>query len=77
MSSTKLSKISQCNHTTKEDREAFMEKFNTGLSHQYGAVMRKYVHVPDELLSDIETLKPYLEKSFDYVQTLKPKPTKK
>lgn len=54
-----------------------MEKFNTGLSHQYGAVMRKYVHVPDELLSDIETLKPYLEKSFDYVQTLKPKPTKK
>ncbi|MEO1288390.1 MAG: hypothetical protein AAFV93_11530 [Chloroflexota bacterium] len=61
----------------KEDREAFMEKFNTGLSHQYGAVMREYVHVPDELLPDIETLKPYLEKSFDYVQTLKPKPTKK
>ena len=61
----------------KEDREAFMEKYNTGLSRQYGAVMKEYVHVPDEMLDDIEALKPYIEKSYEYVQTLKPKSTTK
>ncbi len=61
----------------KAEREAFMEKYNTGLCVQYGAVMKEYVHVPDALLADTDALAPYLEMSYAYAQTLKPKPTKK
>lgn len=61
----------------KAEREAFMEKYDTQLSVQYGAVLKEYVHVPDDLLPDIEALKPYLEMSHTYVQTLKPKATTK
>lgn len=61
----------------KAEREAFIEKYNTQLCVQYGAVMKEYVEVPDEMLSDTDTLKPYLAMSYAYVQTLKPKPTKK
>lgn len=61
----------------KADREAFIEKFDTHISVQYGSNMPEYVHVPDDLLPDVDTLKPYIVMSYDYVQTLKPKPTKK
>jgi hypothetical protein len=60
-----------------EDREEFMKKFDTRLMEQYGRVMKEYVAVPDELLEDTGRLAEYLRKSYDYVSTLKPKPTKK
>jgi TfoX/Sxy family transcriptional regulator of competence genes len=44
---------------------------------QYGAIMREYVTVPDELLQNTAELLPYLEKSYAYAKTLKPKPGKK
>ncbi len=37
---------------------------------------KEFVAVPDELLEDTKTLKPYLELSVGYVKTLKPKPRK-
>jgi hypothetical protein len=61
----------------KEEREAFLEKHNTTLFEQYGAIMKEYVTVPDELLANTKELKKYLEISFEYIKTLKPKPTKK
>lgn len=61
----------------KEDREAFLEKYNSTLLATYGAVMREYVTVPDDLLERTEELKPYLAKSYDYITSLKPKPTTK
>jgi hypothetical protein len=61
----------------KEDREAFLEKYDTKLVEQYNMVMREYVEVPDALLANTEALKPYLALSYAYVQTLRPKPTKK
>ncbi len=61
----------------KEDREAFLKKYNTTLFEQHGAVMKEYVTVPDELLKNTEELKKYLDISFEYVKTLKPKPSKK
>jgi len=61
----------------KEDRENFLRKFNTTLFKSYGEVMKEYVTVPDDLLLNTEELRPYLEISFEYVKTLKPKPTKK
>jgi TfoX/Sxy family transcriptional regulator of competence genes len=61
----------------KEEREAFLEKYKTPLFEQYGAIMKEYVTVPDELLENTEELKKYLSLSFAYVKTLKPKPSKK
>lgn len=59
-----------------DEREAFLEKYDSGPYVQYGAVMRGYASVPDELLQNTEELLPYLEKSYAYVSSLKPKPTK-
>ena len=61
----------------KEDREAFLEKHNTTLFEQYGAVMKEYVTVPDDLLENTEELQEYLDISYGYIRTLKPKPTTK
>lgn len=61
----------------KDERETFLEKYKTALYEQYGAVMKEYVTVPDSLLKKANELKPYLELSYDYVQSLKPKPSKK
>ncbi|MHA1906437.1 MAG: TfoX/Sxy family protein [Candidatus Thorarchaeota archaeon] len=62
---------------SKKDREAFEEKYNTPLFEQYGAIMKEYVTVPDDLLENTKELKEYLVASYEYIKTLKPKPTKK
>ena len=61
----------------EEEREKFIKKYKTKLYEQYGAVMKEYVLVPDELLKKTKELKKYLDLSFEYAKTLKPKPTKK
>lgn len=61
----------------KEGREDFLEKYNTTLYESHGAIMKEYVTVPDELLENTDELKTYLDLSYEYVKTLKPKPTKK
>ncbi len=60
-----------------EDRTAFIEKYDTSLHKSYGAIMKEYVSVPDELLQHTEELAPYLELSYAYTKSLKPKPTTK
>jgi hypothetical protein len=37
--------------------------------------MKEYVAVPDDMLANTAELKPYLEISYSYVKSLKPKPT--
>lgn len=59
----------------EDERQAFMEKFDSGPYIQYGKTMRGYAVVPVELLLDTDRLLPYLEKSYAYVSSLKPKPT--
>lgn len=59
------------------EREAFLEKHKTTLYESYGAIMKEYVTVPDALLKNTEELKKYLDISYEYIKTLKPKPTKK
>ncbi len=61
----------------KADREAFIAKYDSRLAENYGAVMKEYVEVPDDLLQNTAELQPYLALSYEYVQTLKPKPTRK
>jgi TfoX/Sxy family transcriptional regulator of competence genes len=55
----------------------FIKKYKAKLLEAYGAVMKEYVEVPDSLLKKTKELKPWLEKSFAYAKTLKPKPTTK
>lgn len=59
------------------DREDFIQTFDTQLMEQHGRIMKEYVSVPDTLLNDVEKLSKYLEKSFNYTAALKPKPMKK
>ncbi len=60
-----------------EDRNAIMSKYHAPLMMQHDRVMKEYVEIPDNLLDQTSTLADYLQKSLDYVSTLKPKPTKK
>jgi len=59
------------------ERETFMEKYQTELCVQHGAVMKEYVVIPDDLLENTKELKKYFDVSYEYVSSLKPKPTKK
>lgn len=59
-----------------EDRGRFVTEFKTTLFEAYGVVQRKYVTVPDALLAEPTKLHPWFERSFVYVASLKPKPTK-
>lgn len=61
----------------EDQREKFITDHNSELSVQHGRIMKEYVVVPSELLSRTDHLLPYLEISFLYIQSLKPKPTKK
>src|SRR5258708_37204335 len=61
----------------KEARKSFLAKYATTLVEAYGIVQKEYVAVPEDLLKNTEELKPYFAASYEYVKTLKPKPTKK
>ena len=58
-------------------REEFLKKYKTTLFEAYGAIMKQYVAVPDAMLKNPKELKKYLEFSYEYAKTLKPKPTRK
>src|SRR5689334_10498944 len=59
----------------QEAREAFLTKYKTTLSQQYGVVQKEYVEVPDALLKKTSELKKSFAVSYAYVSSLKPKPT--
>jgi hypothetical protein len=61
----------------QDEREKFLKKYKTTLFEAYGAVMKEYVTVPDSLLKNTKALAPYFQMSYEYIKTLKPKPTKK
>jgi TfoX/Sxy family transcriptional regulator of competence genes len=55
-------------------REAFLKKYKARLCQAYGIVQPEYVEVPDSLLSSTRELKPFFDRSYEYVASLKPKP---
>jgi len=61
----------------KDEREKFLKRYNTKLFEAYGVVQKEYVTVPDSLLKNTKELQKYFDLSHQYVQTLKPKPSKK
>jgi hypothetical protein len=61
----------------QDAREDFLRKYKTTLCKQYGVVQKEYVEVPNTLLRKTAELKRYFASSFEYVCSLKPKPTAK
>ena len=60
-----------------EERERFIEDYDSELCVQHGRVMKEYVVVPDDLLKQTDRLEKYFGISYNYVSSLKPKSTKK
>jgi TfoX/Sxy family transcriptional regulator of competence genes len=60
-----------------EERAAFLKKYKAKLCEAYGRVQPEYVEVPDSLLSSTRELKKFFDCSYEYVGSLKPKPTKR
>ena len=60
------------------DLEAeFRSHYESGPVIQYGRTMRGYSSVPQELLDEPETLRAWYDRSWEWIGTLEPKPTKK
>jgi len=57
------------------ERESFLKKYKARLCEAYGVVQPEYVEVPDALLASTSELKKYFDCSYEYVNSLKPKPT--
>ena len=57
----------------EDEREKFIKKYKTKLFEAYGVVMKEFVAVPDALLKKTKELSRYLDMSYAYVRTLKPK----
>ncbi|MEZ4778619.1 MAG: hypothetical protein R2786_04480 [Flavobacteriaceae bacterium] len=62
---------------SKESQETFKATFNTTIFKSYGAVMKDYVLVPNEMLNDLKLLSTYLNESYEYVMSLPASPRKK
>jgi hypothetical protein len=61
----------------KADREEFIETYDSRISVQYGSQMKEFVVMPDSMLEDVDEAREWFVKSWDWVGTLEPKPTKK
>jgi hypothetical protein len=59
------------------DREEFIERYDSRISVQYGSQMKEFVVVPDDMLEAMDEVKDWFARSWDWVGTLEPKPTKK
>ena len=58
---------------SKDIQEKYINEFNSTLYKSYGAIMKGYVLIPDNMLSDLDKLAEYLNESYDYVMSLEPK----
>ncbi len=55
----------------------FLGRYESGPVRQYGSVMRGYVAVPDDLLGRSAELAEWFDRSYAWIGTLDPKPTKR
>lgn len=58
---------------SKEIQEKYLEEFDTTLFKSYNSIMDGYILIPDEMLEDLDKVATYLNESYDYVMSLKPK----
>jgi hypothetical protein len=57
----------------QEARQEFMEKYDSRISVQYGAQMKEFVVVPDDLLEHHDEIRAWFVRSWDWVGTKDPK----
>lgn len=62
---------------SKEEQEAYFEATGTGPVIQYNSEMRGYIRLTDEIFEDYQKVESWLEKSWKYINSLKPKPSTK
>src|SRR5574341_310237 len=61
----------------ENEREGFIREYNAEIFEPMpGRKMREYVVIPENLLTDISSLKTWCEKSYEYASKLKPKEKK-
>ncbi len=58
---------------SKEVQEKYIKAFNSSIYKSYGAVMKGYVLIPENILEDLDNVARYLNESYDYVMSLEPK----
>lgn len=59
------------------DRTEFLDTFDTSIAQQYGSNMPEFAVVPSALFDDLDAIAPWFARSWEWVGTLQPKPTKK
>lgn len=59
------------------DRDEFLDAWDTSIAQQHGSNMPEFAAVPSALFDDVGAVAPWFARSWDWVGTLKPKPTKK
>ncbi|MDR3690016.1 MAG: hypothetical protein P4L46_11600 [Fimbriimonas sp.] len=60
-----------------DEREPFLEKYESKLVEAYGIVQKEYVTVPQSLPESTADLALYFRKGYEYTANLRPKPSKK
>ena len=58
---------------SKDIQEKYILEFQSSIYKPYGAVMKGYVLIPDNMLVDLDNVTKYLNESYDYVMSLEPK----
>ena len=58
---------------SKEVQEKYIAAFSSDYYKSYGAIMKGYVLIPDNMLHDLDKLAEYLNESYAYVMSLDPK----
>jgi len=58
---------------SKDIQAKYMKELDTTLYKSYGAIMKGYILIPDEMLHDLDQLANFLNESYDYVMTLETK----
>ena len=58
---------------SKEVQEKYIKELGTGYFKSYGATMKGYVLMPEKFWDNLDKLADFLNESYDYVMSLKPK----
>ncbi len=58
---------------SKEVQQKYMEQYSTSLYKSYGATMKGYILITEEMLKDEKNIVKLLNESYDYVMSLEPK----
>lgn len=60
-----------------EDRETFLKKYDSTIAEQHGRQMKEFVVAPDAFLGKTREVGEWFDRSYRWVGTLKPKPSKR